>query len=530
MKPKFVVYSNNDQAILAWQYEKPINNCIGFSIFRKHSNESDSLAEPLFNKVGFENQTHQPGEERPSTEWPIQRFTWADFSVNRGDVVMYKNVPMLLDGDNPVKDDADASDWSDPVTIDTGTDYQAYFNRGLISSQFFNFMKTKYAGELSGTTVKAIIGGDSNKVRDFLGGYLSQELFQLLDTIAGNENMSVYGALYELQQRDLIEKLKAIGKRAHIILSNGSFKLKGEDKNSESREELKDAGVDVYDRIVAPQHFGHNKFLVICENDQKTHVWTGSTNWTPGGLFSQVNNGIYIPENPALANVYYSEWERLRDAGDSSTDPSLLEENANSLPGKSYPHVWFSPKKITGDINDVSAMMDGASQGILFLMFNPGPRGTLFNKVLDLQAQKPDLFIRGVINQDPGGANHLIFFHRGNQDKANWSDILPDKISKDFGYWDSEESAGMVTIHSKVMVIDPFTDNAAIVTGSNNFGPKASQKNDDNLIIIRDKKLAREYTVNILAVYDHYRWRYSLSQADPSFSGLKRDPAWMRNI
>jgi phosphatidylserine/phosphatidylglycerophosphate/cardiolipin synthase-like enzyme len=389
-------------------------------------------------------------------------------------------------------------------------------------------MKTKYASELSGTTVKAIIGGGSNKVRDFLGGYLSQELFQLLDTIAGNENMSVYGALYELQQRDLIEKLKAIGKRAHIVLSNGSFKLKGEDKNSESREELKDAGVDVYDRIVAPQHFGHNKFLVICENDQKKHVWTGSTNWTPGGLFSQVNNGIYIPNNPTLANVYYTEWVTLRDAGDSSIDPSLLGENANSLPGKSYPHVWFSPKKITGDLNDVSALMDSASQGILFLMFNPGPRGTLFNKVLELQAQKPGLFIRGVINQDPGGANHLIFFHRGNQDKANWSDILPDKISKDFGYWDSEESAGMVTIHSKVMVIDPFTDNAAIVTGSNNFGPKASQKNDDNLIIIRDKKLAQEYTVNILAVYDHYRWRYSLSQADPSFTGLSKDLDWMK--
>jgi len=389
-------------------------------------------------------------------------------------------------------------------------------------------MRTEFAKDLSGTSVKAIIEGGSNKVRDFLGGYLSEKLFSILDEVVGNKDLELYGALYELQQNELIEKLKAIGDRAHIVLSNGSFKLKGEDKNEESRAELKTAGVEVFDRIVDPNHFGHNKFLVIVDKKGKKNVWTGSTNWTPGGLFSQVNNGLYFVDNTRLADSYLEEWGKLRDAGDSSTDPKLLSENAHALPDNKFPHVWFSPKAKTGDLNEVSSLMDQADKGILFLMFNPGPSGTLFNKILDLQNEKPDLFIRGVINQDPGGRNPIIFFTKGKQNKANWDDILPDKISQDMGFWTAETGAGLVTIHSKVIVVDPLTDHGFVVTGSNNMGPKASQRNDDNLIIVKDQKLVEEYAVNILAVYDHYRWRYSLSKADTTFTGLTKDPNWMQ--
>lgn len=522
-----LVYSNNDQAIIVWKYDEPIDNCIGFSIFKKLNNESDALAEPIMNKVGFEGEAHQPGEQRPSTEWPIQRFTWTDFGVSAGDVVNYKIVPILLINNQLVKDEANSSDWSETITIGTGSKYQAFFNRGIISSQFYTFMSREMANHGSVPSVKSIISGGSNKLRDFLGGYLSQKLFDILDDIAKNDMLEVYGALYELQQSDLIEKLKLIGPRAHIVLGNGSFKTKGQDMNEEARQGLRDEGVDVYDRIVDVGHFAHNKFLVISEGGIKKHVWTGSTNWTPGGLFSQVNNGLYIVNDERMANAYFNEWEKLRDAKNSSSDPDLISINSSALPDNNLPHVWFSPKSDTADLKEATKLLNNATKGILFLFFNPGVNGTLFNEILSLQDSKPDLFIHGVINQDLGGSNPLIFFHKGNMQKANWDDILPDKISHDFGFWDAESGAGLVTIHSKVIVIDPFTDHGYIITGSSNLGPKASLKNDDNLNILTDPKLVEEYAVNILAVYDHYRWRYSLSNADPSFKGLTKDPHWM---
>ncbi len=530
---KLKVYANNDQAVLVWKYENMIPNCLGFAIFRRAANDSISTGFPLPNKVGFEGEDHTLGIEKPTTEWPIQRFMWTDFNVNKGDKIQYKIVPMILTTESVNNatfklemDSINTSIWSEFISIETGKGVQAYFNRGLISSQFFNLMRTKFANELSGTSVKEIISGKANKVRDFLGGYLSEKLFEILQEVLDNKNVSIYGALYELQQNDLLEKLKLIGKRAHIVLANGSFKTKGEDRNAIAREQLRQAGVEVFDRIVSPNHFGHNKFLVIVDGDKK-NVWTGSTNWTAGGLFSQVNNGLYFVNNLPIADAYLSEYNTLIKAGSSSIDEKLLTSNDLPQPNNKFPHIWFSPKNQSGDLNEVTQLLKSAKKGVLFLMFNPGPKGTLFNSILDLQQEKPDLYIHGVINQDPGGNTPLIFFKSGVQDKANWSDILPDRIKQDIGFFRSEQSGGLVTIHSKVIVIDPFTDHGTVITGSNNFGPKASLRNDDNLIIVQDKKLVEEYAVNILAVYDHYRWRYSISKINSNFKGLTKDPLWM---
>jgi len=76
-------------------------------------------------------------------------------------------------------------------------------------------------------------------------------------------------------------------------------------------------------------------------------------------------------------------------------------------------------------------------------------------------------------------------------------------------------------IHSKVIVIDPFSSDSVVITGSHNMGPKASQKNDENLVIIQgNASLAQSYAVNIMSVYDKYRWRYKMSQ-DKEYSGWK---------
>ena len=75
----------------------------------------------------------------------------------------------------------------------------------------------------------------------------------------------------------------------------------------------------------------------------------------------------------------------------------------------------------------------------------------------------------------------------------------------------------MAIVHSKVIVIDPFSDQCAVITGSHNFSVSASEKNDENLVIVRgNKKLAQAYALHINGVYDHYSWRAFLgSGGDP---------------
>jgi len=111
-------------------------------------------------------------------------------------------------------------------------------------------------------------------------------------------------------------------------------------------------------------------------------------------------------------------------------------------------------------------------------------------------------------------------------------------------WFDKEFTFNRVMIHSKVVVIDPFGKAPVVMTGSHNLGPKASGKNDDNLVIVEKAPgLAAEYAVNIMAVYGHYKWLYNLAlqnakggkaakhakpakKATPQYDGNEDDDQW----
>jgi phosphatidylserine/phosphatidylglycerophosphate/cardiolipin synthase-like enzyme len=91
-------------------------------------------------------------------------------------------------------------------------------------------------------------------------------------------------------------------------------------------------------------------------------------------------------------------------------------------------------------------------------------------------------------------------------------------------------NAGFAIIHDKILVIDPFSDNCVVATGSHNLGYKASYDNDENLVIIEgNKKLAAAYATHVLDVYDHFSWRYTVKRlksqaaADQSLSSKPED-------
>jgi len=142
------------------------------------------------------------------------------------------------------------------------------------------------------------------------------------------------------------------------------------------------------------------------------------------------------------------------------------------------------------------------------------------------------LYIHGVLNQDPSTADHPIsLFHRGEQEDANFDVVLPAAITEQLGNWVKElkQMPGtFAMVHSKVIVIDPFGETPIVMTGSHNLGPKASGKNDDNLVIVHGApELAAAYAVNIIGVYNQYRWRFWRSQ-NPSddWVGLQDNDSW----
>ena len=60
-------------------------------------------------------------------------------------------------------------------------------------------------------------------------------------------------------------------------------------------------------------------------------------------------------------------------------------------------------------------------------------------------------------------------------------------------------------------------------------GQPQSRVQGENLLVIRgNESLARAYTVHVLDVYDHYRWRYLLAQfgTKDSWKGLQPNDRW----
>src|SRR5262249_35297047 len=155
--------------------------------------------------------------------------------------------------------------------------------------------------------LKQNVGLVDNQFRRFLSGQLRTALLDLVDNAAKDPKCHVYAALFELSDEELVDRLVTLGPRLHIVLANGAVKHKGDDENKDARQKLTKARAQVIGRMCAPSFLGHNKFLVIAPGNKPASVWTGSTNWQPTGLCTQINNGILIDSADA-AQQFTAAW------------------------------------------------------------------------------------------------------------------------------------------------------------------------------------------------------------------------------
>ncbi len=528
------VYTNSDDATIVWQAAARIPGCRGFALDRRGRDKQGKITPSVLPTwVGFAGDAAaQSGQQRPSTEWPVQRFLWTDYSAREAAAVQYRVVPMLgKAGSLKRAPDARCSDWSGWAEVKTGQTpgFGAYFNRGIVASQWLTRL-LENAPEGPVAQLRRDIQNPGAKDRKFLGGRLRDEMLALLAK-AKSSGGEIWAALYELNDPELIPALKALGNKCHLVLGSGAYKAasKGKlavpDENAGVRAQLKATKkIDLRDRLVSSPHFAHNKFVVFAGTDgAPKSVWTGSTNWTVTGLCTQVNNGILI-EDAGLAAGYKARWDALAAAG-NGYPPSLAQQGSvptNVHLGSAGVTAWNVPCSGLVDLADARKLIQGARQGVLFLFFNPGPSGSLLNDVLALKADK--LFVHGVVNQDPGGkAPILTLYDRGTPVHSDPEVVLPAEVKTQMKGWFRDEFRfNMVMIHSKVVLVDPFGPHPVVMTGSHNLGPKASGKNDDNLVLIENAPgLAAEYAVNVLGIYGHYKSRHNAALATKAGAGLR---------
>ena len=580
-----VAFSNNDIAVVAWTFDRHLDGCLGFAIHQIDidANNKDTVLPAL---ARFENQDKTL--KLTTEQAPIQKFWWKDLFARRGGTYQYRIVPMggtpgatltPLQGVEPLV--------SNKITLtEKRPPFSAYFNRGIVATQALSHALNDKPS-IQALTPHILDPSDPIRIR--LMGQLSDGVTELL-TRADKDGGTIHGALYELNDPNGLEKsLQANPSSRNVILGNEQVAKTpttpaNEDADSENRAHLKAAGVNVIDRILQVGDIPHNKFLVLTQNDTPTAVLSGSTNWTSTGLCTQTNNALII-NSQAVAERYIAAWNAIKaDVEAAGGDQKKLQSptqrtfnrtnNANSigspikLPGGVTVEVMFSPntehtlksppKEVPNDMKRVFDLIDGAKQAVLFLAFDPGN-----NSILDAAgralAKNPDLFVRGALTNAQRATNFSAALHQGgaaDQEGGGKQPAVtvvgePGKPKKKgapsaavdfravpagainatdaFGAWEAELAKfGFAIIHNKIVVIDPFSDNCTVVTGSHNLGYRASHNNDENMVIVRGHRgLAEAYACHVLDLYDHYAFRFLLKQHPEIFGRpLEPDDKW----
>jgi hypothetical protein len=542
MAVEIKVLQNSDDAVIVWSVSEAVPDCIGFAIRRKLTRAGKSHESWLDNFVGFAGEKHEDGERRPSTEWPFQGFSWTDHELDAGDSAGYRVVPVMRDGNGKLKRaDNLRSEWAEGRK--RSSRYLPYFNRGYVMSQFV----ARYLAETGKTLAEfkdTVSDEDDHTIRRFLSGDLRVELLDLLAETR-TKGGEFYAALFELSDPELIDALVALGPRAHVVLANASISKREKETSAEARKRDGNAAgrarlvagavdVETSNRFISPGALAHNKFAVFTDAAGKARTaWTGSTNWSPTGLCTQLNNGLLVRDE-AIAGEYLEQWERLRKA--KSEFPASLV-TANSQPKQPRPGatLWFTRAAKHVDLDALGEVIDGAQSALLFLMFMPGAKGVL-KYVRRRQEQNPDLFVRGVVSQLPDPKDEskvdISFFGTGPPEEHHLEVLQPEGRPQPIAWWAAEATRkqftaniGYAIVHSKVLVVDPLSSQPTVVTGSHNFSESASGENDENFLVVRgDRALAEAYVVNVYSAWRHYRAR--VAQGVP-WEGLKKDDSWM---
>lgn len=560
-----IAFSNNDVITIAWSYGTKPTGCMGFAIYQIDEQGVEVL---LPNKAVFKATTDR--SDTSSLKFPIQKFYWKDVyarlkAERTGNKIFhYRIVPMEGKPGNFVPMTSFAPLLTNKVEISArvGDNMCAYFNRGLISTQRISKLVEGNLDVKSLREMAADYKGDTT-LRDSLSGEMVEALTGFLKR--AEKQGRIYAGLYELGDPQLKDELIAMKNKLSIILSNSVEKKddlskpqymnkKGQmvyhqisgDANDKIRDQLRASGAEVYARVMPDGHIGHNKFLIYVDQNQVPQaVLFGSTNWTASGLCTQTNNTMVI-DDEKLAKRYMRYWEKMvKDTNDAKGLKRNLQgekfrhwnQNSETLSiGGSKLQSWFSPNtdkaRVSGkmdelrplDMAEVEKCINAAKHAVLFLAFYPGSP-SIANWTAAALRNNKSLFVRGMVTNKsaaegfyyglvggvppkPGNGIPVKQDYRvGAADAFNGTKI-PDGWKKEF------LNAGFAIIHDKVMVIDPFSEDCIVITGSHNLGHKASYDNDENLAIIKgNKQLALAYATHVLDIYEHFAFRIAYKKS-----------------
>ncbi|MFM0740781.1 phospholipase D-like domain-containing protein [Paraburkholderia xenovorans] len=525
-----------------WPDGKNRDDFLGFAIKRTpgffaadgHDREASSW---LPNRLTFKGAVPDTQKDAPSNEAPIQKFMWWDARIDEPDrekQFSYMVYPVIGTPDAPQLLDAQKSECKLTLPAHVEANVGTWFNRAVVSSQAF----ARKVAALHLKPDEAPPPAQALRLRTWLANDL-QQVFGLTLTPAHRAAAAVYhltDPLWAIPAFDAFGKKNGKASLA-IVYDSHEVREKGKPPAPSPNQPAVDELADV--ASFAPRdktHIMHDKFIVVDDGSDEaspSRVLTGSANFTTEGITEQANV-LHLFDSPELAALYSDRAERLA-ANPSIADTAKLSHGWSETVqvGTAKVRAIFSPepKDSRLQIDTIVDAIGKAKHSVVFCLFMPtdaplrdacfaaGDKGLMmFGLVNHISAKSAEAAQTaqqdGQIVTTTALAN-MELYHR-SRDKRDVIDAeyfspatVPAGFEPELRLFPGEHapSYAPVIIHHKFLVIDAESDNPIVYTGSANMSNNSEHFNDENLLEIRDRRIAGTYLAEFLRLYEHYRAR-----------------------
>ncbi len=513
------IHRGDGMVLLAmnWKQGKPPDNFVGFAIEYKEPGGQQFFA--LKNRLCFPTASGGVDPNQLSTlRSPIQKFRWVHFPRNAHlpGQFSYRVTPVFMNASDelslgdPQEAQIELMRETFPGELNIG------YTRGFVSSQAFVDRFKTVTGLLpqkNDDPLKFVPKGPNGQAAmAWMGFEARANILGLLDAAIADTTAQVRIVAYDFNLPDVVDRVEKLGSRVRVIIDDsGSHGQKGSPENAAEARLVVSAGR----ANVKRQHMGdlqHNKFIAVGGSVQKAVC--GSTNFSWRGFFVQNNNALVVEGKTAVQlfmDAFDNYFANDTVAGFGKTaSAGFVSLGLAGIDAK----IAFSPHIASNALlQSIADDMEKNTTSSLFysLAFLYQTPGVIKNAIVNI-TKNDRLFVYGISDRQVKGVVTVDVKKPG---RGNPAPVFPAALTKGLPepFKSEPTGGGGVRMHHKFVVIDFDKPTARVYLGSYNFSNPADTKNGENLLLLRDRRIATSYMVEGLSMFDHYQFRIAQQDA-----------------
>ncbi len=439
-------------------------------------------------------------EDVSSLEAPFQRFRWNDYSLKPERAYIYEIYPLRGTPKNLTRDEAPlifkirpSQEVEDKLGI--------YVNRGVTSSM-------AYLSRFKNNAPRNI----GKKAYQWLSRGLKESLLDFI--AAAKPGDTLHCIIYEFHDNEVAQAfLAANAKGVNVEIIHDA--KAGKHSTEKTEKVIHDNHMKHLTIARDLVNISHNKIVILLRNNKAKKTWTSTANFSENAFNFQTNAAIMIDDSSVAKN--YEAFFQILKPNPTKKDTKIANrkhmDTINAIQDRYAEKTFFSPISKKDILLTACDLIKNAKSMVLI----SAPFG-MDKSLVEAMAANDDTIIEyGIVNSTAKkkikGLNH-----------KNTRFFTPNRLKTYMGRsWDAK-AFGAHKIHTKIIIIDPYSDHPKVLFGSANFSKASCSDNDENaMLIINNKRLAAIMTVEFMRMYDHYKSRYYIRRTEDANKKIKKE-------